>query len=89
MKLGAYILPASPGDTFTPYIAGYLLIMGIVIVLKAFREFPPRKVTRHLVPLGFCGAFLDAIGGGGWGASMRSSSSSPWRRRSPSCSVWA
>ena len=49
--LGAYILTAIPGDAFTPYIAGYLLIMGIVIVLKAFREFPPKKVTRHLFPV--------------------------------------
>ena len=65
--LGAYILTAIPGDAFTPFVAGYLLIMGVVIILKAFREFPPQKVTRHLVPLGFCGAFLDAIGGGGWG----------------------
>ncbi|MGC8988508.1 MAG: sulfite exporter TauE/SafE family protein [Verrucomicrobiia bacterium] len=35
--------------------------------LKAFREFPPRTVTTHLVPLGLFGAFFDAIGGGGWG----------------------
>jgi uncharacterized membrane protein YfcA len=65
--LGAYILTAIPGEAFTPYVAGYLLIMGGIIVLKAFREFPPRKVTRHLVPLGFFGALLDALGGGGWG----------------------
>ena len=65
--LGAYILTAIPGEALTPYIAAYLLIMGCIIVLKAFREFPPRKVTRHLVPLGFVGAFLDALGGGGWG----------------------
>jgi uncharacterized protein len=65
--IGAYILTAIPGEAFTPYIAGYLLIMGCIIVLKAFREFPPRKVTEHLVPLGFFGALLDALGGGGWG----------------------
>ena len=29
--LGAYILTAIPGEAFTPYIAGYLLIMGGVI----------------------------------------------------------
>jgi Sulfite exporter TauE/SafE len=39
--LGAYILTSIPGDALKPYIAGYLLIMGCVIVLKAFREFPP------------------------------------------------
>ncbi len=65
--LGAYILSSIPGDAIKPYIAGYLLIMGCVIILKVFRSFPPRKVTTHLAPLGFFGAFLDALGGGGWG----------------------
>jgi uncharacterized protein len=65
--LGAYILVSFPGDVIKPYIAGYLLVMGCVIVLKAFREFPSRTVTTHLAPLGFFGAFIDAIGGGGWG----------------------
>lgn len=65
--LGAYILASIPGDALKPYVAGYLLIMGSVIVLKAFREFPPRIVSTHLVSLGFFGAFVDALGGGGWG----------------------
>lgn len=65
--LGAYILASMPGDAIKPYVAGYLLVMGAVIVLKAFREFPPRRVSTHLAPLGFFGAFLDALGGGGWG----------------------
>ena len=65
--LGAYILSNFPGDALRPYIAGYLAVIGMVIVVKAFREFPPRKVTSHLIPLGFIGAFLDAAGGGGWG----------------------
>lgn len=65
--LGAYILASIPGDAIKPYVAGYLLIMGAVIVVKAFREFPPRRVSTHLAPLGFFGALLDALGGGGWG----------------------
>jgi uncharacterized membrane protein YfcA len=65
--LGAYILANFSGDALRPYIAGYLVLMGIVIVYKAFREFPPREVTSHLSTLGFFGAFIDAIGGGGWG----------------------
>lgn len=65
--LGAYVLVSLPGDKLKPYIAGYLLIMGLVIFAKAFRQIPPRKVTTHLGPLAFCGAFVDAIGGGGWG----------------------
>lgn len=65
--LGAYILVRIPGEAFRPYVAGYLLVMGGVIVLKAFRRFPERTVTTHLAPLGFVGAFVDAVGGGGWG----------------------
>lgn len=65
--LGAYLLVQLPGDRLRPYVAGYLLLMGLVIVLKAFRRFPPRDVTTHLAPLGFFGALVDAMGGGGWG----------------------
>ena len=65
--VGAYVLSSFPGDALRPYIAAYLLLMGVVIVYKAFRVFPPRQVTSHLIPLGFVGAFVDAIGGGGWG----------------------
>lgn len=65
--LGAYILTSFPGDTLKPWVAAYLLVMGAIIVSKAFREFPPRAVTTHVAPLGFVGALLDAMGGGGWG----------------------
>jgi uncharacterized membrane protein YfcA len=65
--LGAYVLTVLPGEKLKPFIAGYLLVMGIIILVKAFRVFPPREVTTHVTPLAFCGALLDAIGGGGWG----------------------
>lgn len=65
--LGAYVLVNISGEVFKPYVASYLLLMGGVIIVKAFREFPPRTVSTHLVPLGFFGAFIDVLGGGGWG----------------------
>jgi uncharacterized membrane protein YfcA len=65
--LGAYVLTSIDGDKMRPFIAGYLLLMGVVVLAKAFREIPPRSVRTHLIPLGFTGAFVDAIGGGGWG----------------------
>ncbi len=65
--LGAYLLTQLPGEALKPWIAGYLILMGVVIMLKAVSEFPPRRVTTHLRPLGFFGAMIDAIGGGGWG----------------------
>ena len=65
--IGAYVLTSLPGEALKPYVAAYLLVMGLIIVAKAFREFPPRSVTTHLAPLGFAGALLDTLGGGGWG----------------------
>jgi uncharacterized membrane protein YfcA len=65
--LGAYVLTSVPTDAMRPIIAVYLLLMGVVIIVKAFRGFPPRSVTRHLAPLGLVGGFVDAAGGGGWG----------------------
>jgi uncharacterized membrane protein YfcA len=65
--IGAYILSSFPGQTLRPFVSAYLVLMGGIIMLKGFREFPPRTVTTHLVPLGFFGALVDALGGGGWG----------------------
>lgn len=65
--LGAYVLTSMPAEAMRPIIAVYLLLMGVVIIVKAFRGFPPRSVTRHLAPLGLVGGFVDAAGGGGWG----------------------
>jgi len=64
---GALILARFPGETLRPFVALYLLVMGSIIALKAFREFPPRAVRTHLTPLAFVGAMIDALGGGGWG----------------------
>ena len=64
---GAYILTHIPGDAIKPFVAAYLVIMGAVILVKAFR---PRRETEshaHIVPLGLVGGFFDSIGGGGWG----------------------
>lgn len=65
--LGAYVLTSFDGEAIKPYIAGYLIIMGVVIITKAFKTFPPREVTTKLTPVALVGAFLDAAGGGGWG----------------------
>ncbi len=64
--LGAYVLSTLPGEKLAPYIGGYLIVMGLIIIVKAFRGFPPKMVTTHLSPPGFIGALLDTMGGGGW-----------------------
>lgn len=66
--VGAYILSNIDGNIIKPYIAAYLLIMGIVILVKALRSnHDEQKVTSHISILGVIGGFFDAIGGGGWG----------------------
>jgi uncharacterized protein len=68
--VGAYILTSIDGNVIKPWIAIYLLIMGIRILFKAFRptaEHDREPKTGLLVALGLVGGTCDAIGGGGWG----------------------
>jgi uncharacterized membrane protein YfcA len=65
--LGAYILTAVPSKTIKPFIALYLLTMGLVVLWKAFRKIQDSALRTKLIPLGLAGGFLDAVGGGGWG----------------------
>lgn len=66
--LGAYLLTQVDGDVIKPYIAIYLLIMGLYILVRAFRKIAEAEINKALIPfLAIVGGFLDAIGGGGWG----------------------
>jgi hypothetical protein len=64
---GAYILTRIPGEVIKPFVSAYLVVMGAVILVKAFRPRPEGESHAHIVPLGFAGGFCDSIGGGGWG----------------------
>ena len=68
---GAYLLTSMDDNIIKPYIAVYLLIMGGVIVYKAFTLKPRNKPDGYHGPrislLGLFGGFCDAVGGGGWG----------------------
>ncbi len=67
---GAYLLTSINGDFIKPYISAYLLIMGIIILVKAvhYTAKPHNGVhTARVSILGVVGGFFDAIGGGGWG----------------------
>lgn len=65
--LGAYVLTAIPGKTIKPFVTLYLLVMGLIVLRKAFKKTGETEVKTKLVPLGLVGGFFDAIGGGGWG----------------------
>lgn len=66
--LGAILLTSIDGEIIKPYISAYLLIMGIYIISKVFRQLKTaRKEPKHVAKLALLGGFVDATGGGGWG----------------------
>jgi len=66
--LGAWILSNVDSAVVRPYVSAYLVIIGVFILLKAWRMAPAREApARWTPPLGFVAGFLDASGGGGWG----------------------
>lgn len=65
--IGAWTI-VGVGEGLEKAIDIYLMIMGMLILMKAIRATRKKRKTGRLVlPLGFAGGFLDAIGGGGWG----------------------
>ncbi len=66
--LGAYLISdVFDGKIIKPYVSGYLVILGFVILYKAIRGKQELKPIKNIFPLGFVGGLLDTIGGGGWG----------------------
>lgn len=71
--VGAYILATVPSDSIRPIVSAYLLVMGVVILWRAIWKVRGEHETpKHVGVLGLVGGFLDAIGGGGWGAMVTS-----------------
>lgn len=67
--VGAYILSSleNYGHIIRPIVSAYTLFLGIKILLKAVAKAKNTKPLKRVGPLAFIGAFLDSIGGGGWG----------------------
>lgn len=75
--LGAYILSSlAQFSTYVkPFVGVYTLILGCIILLKAF-NIKRKKSTNKIKKigfLGFVGGFIDAAFGGGWGSIVLSS----------------
>lgn len=72
--VGAYFLSSIDGNTIKPFIAVYLMVMGIIILLKVVKNkkklFKPEG--KSLPYLAGIGGFADAVGGGGWGPIVNS-----------------
>ena len=45
----------------------YTMIIGVRLIILAFRKINEKKKINNIGFLGFSGGFLDAFGGGGWG----------------------
>lgn len=67
--IGAYLISEIlDGGVIKPFIAAYLLILGIVILFKAIRNKQKHSTTvKRAGLLAFAGGLFDSIGGGGWG----------------------
>lgn len=67
--IGAYALSSLSEYNFIikPLIATYTLILGIVILRKAFKERKGNGKIKYIAPLAGFGGFFDSVGGGGWG----------------------
>jgi len=66
--VGAYLLAEIfDGSVIKPFIAGYLLILGVVILVKSFGVPEFKEDVKRVSPLGLIGGLLTALGGGGWG----------------------
>ncbi|RXZ34902.1 sulfite exporter TauE/SafE family protein [Sphingomonas desiccabilis] len=64
---GAYLLTNVDGDAVKPFVLGYLVAVGVYLLIRGIL-FPPKNAKPKVVePLGLVGGFLDAAGGGGWG----------------------
>ena len=65
---GTYILTSVDGDAIKPYVVGWLGLMGLVILYRAWKGARPKPFSwKSPLPLGLVGGFFDAVGGGGWG----------------------
>ncbi len=65
---GAFLLSeVLDGNSIKPFISAYLLVLGVLILVKSFREPLFKEEIKKVAPLGFFGGLLDAMGGGGWG----------------------
>ncbi|WP_165699444.1 TSUP family transporter [Hymenobacter jejuensis] len=67
---GAFLLSYF-GETYAnwvkPLLAVYLLLLGVRIISRAFRQQESKRKIKHVGWLAAAGGFLDSFGGGGWG----------------------
>lgn len=66
--IGAFLLArVLDGNAIKPFISAYLMVLGILIIIKSIKEPLFKEEIKNVAPLGLIGGALDSIGGGGWG----------------------
>jgi uncharacterized membrane protein YfcA len=70
--LGAYVLTQIKADTAKPIVLSYLAALGVYLFYRGIMHRHTERRPRIVSPLGLVGGFLDAAGGGGWGAIVTS-----------------
>ncbi len=65
--LGAYVLTSLDADVVKPFVLGYLVLIGIWLLVRGVLYPPKISKPKVVAPLAVVGGFLDAAGGGGWG----------------------
>jgi uncharacterized protein len=69
---GVLLVTSIDGQALRPWVSAYLLLMGAYLLYRAIRFVQQQRSAatppqHQLIPLAFTGAFVDSVGGGGWG----------------------
>ena len=66
--LGAYVLTQIKPEVAKPFVLAYLTSLGLYLFYRGIMHRHAERRPKVVEPLGLAGGFLDAAGGGGWGA---------------------
>ena len=69
---GAYILTQVSAEVAKPVVLTYLTALGLYLLYRGVMHRHTERTPKIVAPLGAVGGFLDAAGGGGWGAIVTS-----------------
>ncbi len=70
--IGAYVLTQVDASTAKPFVLAYLTSLGVYLFYRGVMHRHTERRPKIVEPLGAIGGFLDAAGGGGWGAIVTS-----------------
>ena len=70
--IGAYLLTQVSAAVARPLVLAYLMALGAYLLHRGVTHTHTEKRPKVVAPLGLAGGFLDAAGGGGWGAIVTS-----------------